>query len=96
MRYVVLIWVIVQTARTSKLVFQNYDPYYNLFNIWTDEIAVSGYIVVAITLMLSLIIERPFCRYACPLGAFNGFFNRFSYITIKRNKETCYERLYTR
>jgi polyferredoxin len=89
LKYVVLAVIIIQTARTSKLVFEPYDPYYNLFNIWTDEIAITGYISVLLTLGLSLFVERPFCRYACPLGAINGLFNSFSIFNIKRKKDTC-------
>lgn len=88
-KYALLIWIIIQTARTGKLFFGDFDPYYNLFNIWTDEIALTGYISVALTLGLSLLIERPFCRYACPLGAVNGLFNSVSILNIKRKKETC-------
>lgn len=69
--------------------FEPYDPYYNLFNIWTDEIVITGYISVLLTLGLSLFIERPFCRYACPLGAINGLFNSISIFGIKRKKDTC-------
>ncbi|HRW93214.1 MAG TPA: 4Fe-4S binding protein [Thermotogota bacterium] len=88
-RYVVLGIVLVQTARTVQLMFQPFDPYYNLFNIWSDEITWTGIAVVVLTLGLSLIVERPFCRYACPLGALNGLFNRISIFGIKRKKSTC-------
>lgn len=88
-KYVVLAIVIIQTARTVKLVFSDFDPYYNLFNIWTDEISLTGYLSVALVLLLSLFIERPFCRYACPLGAINGLFNSFSIFNIKRKHKTC-------
>lgn len=88
-KVVVFVLVIIQTTRSGKLLFQAFDPYYNLFNIWTDEIALTGYISVAITLFLSLLIERPFCRYACPLGAINGLFNSFSILNIKRKNNTC-------
>ena len=37
LKWAVLIWVLVQTARSAKLVFQEWDPYYNLYHIWTDE-----------------------------------------------------------
>jgi ferredoxin len=37
----------------------------------------------------SLFIERPFSRYACPLGAVNGFFNSFSLFQIKRDAASC-------
>lgn len=89
LKYIVLVIVIIQTARTSKLMFESIDPYYNLFNIWTDEIAITGYISVFLTLFLSLFVERPFCRYACPLGAINGLFNSISIFGIKRRKDTC-------
>lgn len=88
-KYAVLILVIIQTARSVKLLFADFDPYYNLFNIWTDEISITGYISVAVTLILSLLIERPFCRYVCPLGAMNGLFNSFSLFNIKRKTKTC-------
>ncbi len=91
LKWAVLAWVLVQTARSARLVFQDWDPYYNLFRIWTDEVAMSGYAVTAVTLLLSLFIPRPFCRYACPLGAFNGLFNSFSFVSIKRDGDTCAE-----
>lgn len=91
LKWAVLAWVLVQTARTGLLVFQDWDPYYNLFRIWTDEVALTGYAVTAVTLVLAFFIPRPFCRYACPLGAFNGLFNSVSFISIKRDKETCTE-----
>jgi len=88
-KYIVLAVVIIQTARSFTLVFENIDPYYNLFNIWTDEISITGYISVIVVLGASLFVERPFCRYACPLGALNGIFNYFSFLNIERNEESC-------
>lgn len=88
-KFAILIWLLIQTARTAKIVFQDWDPYYNLFNIWSDEIALSGYIVVALTVLASLFIPRPFSRYACPLGALNGLFNSVSFLNIKRDAKTC-------
>ena len=89
LKYVLLIWIVVQTARSGKLIFEPYDPYYNLFSIWSDTIAWTGYLVVGLTVVASLFIERPFCRYACPLGGLNGFFNSFSLLQIKRDAATC-------
>jgi polyferredoxin len=89
LKWAVLAWVLVQTARSAQLLFQDWDPYYNLFRIWTDEIAITGYVVTGITLLASLFIPRPFSRYACPLGAFNGLFNSFSFLGIRRDAKTC-------
>lgn len=89
LRYVVLIWVVYMTAVTGLLVFAEYDPYYTLFNFWTGEVALSGFIVFGLVVVLSLFVERPFCKYACPYGALLGLFNLFRIFGIKRNKATC-------
>jgi len=88
-KYIFLVFILFQTARQYTLVFENLDPYYTLFNIWSDEIVMSAYIVLAIILSLSLYIERPYCKYICPLGAINGIFNKLSITTIKRESENC-------
>jgi polyferredoxin len=88
-RYFVLALVIYNTATTGKLVFQNVDPYYALFNFFTNEVAITAYIVLAITILLSLVVERPFCKYMCPYGATLGAFNLIRIFKIKRNKSTC-------
>jgi len=89
LRYLVLVWVIYMTAVTGKLIFQDYDPYFTLFNLWTGEVAVTGYIALALVVVLSLFVERPFCKYACPYGAFLGIFNLFRIFGIRRNAPTC-------
>ncbi|WMJ23730.1 4Fe-4S binding protein [Paludicola sp. MB14-C6] len=89
LRYVVLALVIYNTAVSAKLVFQDVDPYYALFNMFTGEVAISAYIVLAVTLLLSLIIERPFCKYACPYGALLGTTNLVRLFKVKRNSTTC-------
>jgi len=89
LRYLVLGWVIYMTAATGTLIFAEYDPYYTLFNLWTEEVALSGIIILALVLLLSLVVERPFCKYACPYGALLGIFNLFRIFPIKRVAPTC-------
>ena len=89
LRYVLLIWVLFMTARSGQLVFSEIDPYYALFQFWTGEVAIGGYIVLAVVILLSLFIERPFCKYACPYGAVLGIFNLFRLIPLKRNEKSC-------
>lgn len=88
-RYVLLAMVVYNTAITGKLMFQNIDPYYALFNFWTNEVAVTAYIILGATIILSLVIERPWCKYACPYGAFLGIFNLFRIFKIRRSPSTC-------
>lgn len=89
LRYVMLGWVLYMTAVTGTLIFQDYDPYYTLFNFWTDEVAISGLIILGAVLATSLFVERPFCKYACPYGAVLGIFNLFRIFKIRRNPKTC-------
>lgn len=88
-RYIVLVLVVLNTALTAKLIFQDVDPYYALFNFFTGDVALAAYIILGITILSSLVIERPWCKYACPYGAFLGIFNIFRIFKIKRNTETC-------
>lgn len=89
LRYGVLALVIYVTATSAKLLFQNVDPYYALFNFYTGEVTVIAFVVLGVTAMLSLIVERPWCKYACPYGALLGIFNLFRVFGIRRKAPTC-------
>ena len=89
LRYVVLAWVVYVTATSGTLIFSEYDPYFALFNFWSSEVAVSGLIILSVTLVLSLFVERPWCKYACPYGAVLGITNLFRVFQIRRVESTC-------
>jgi polyferredoxin len=89
LRYGVLGWVVYMTANTGKLVFSEVDPYFALFNFWSSEAAITGIIILIATLVLSLFVERPWCKYACPLGAVLGLSNLLRVFKIRRNPNTC-------
>lgn len=46
-------------------------------------------LLLAVTLLLSVIIYRPFCKYICPLGAIYSFFNPVSVFTYRVNHDKC-------
>lgn len=89
LRYVVLVWVVYMTSVSGYLLFDKIDPYNALFSFWSEEAAPSAIIVLVVTLILSLFVERPWCKYACPYGALLGISNKFRIFKIKRNKNTC-------
>ena len=89
LRYVILVWVVIQTFRSMALIFKPYDPFSALFHIWTDELAIGGLTILIITIMLSFIVERPWCKYACPYGGLLGLFNKVSIFKIRRNPSLC-------
>jgi len=89
LRYVILFFVVVKTANTAKLMFSNMDPYFALFNIWSDEVTRLSLFILIVVLIVSLFIERPWCKYLCPFGALLGIFNFFRIVKLKRNEKTC-------
>jgi len=89
LRYVILALVVVNTAISGKLLFSNFDPYYALFNIWSSEVTRLSLLVLGLTLIGSLFVERPWCKYLCPLGALLGIFNLFRIVKLKRNENIC-------
>ena len=45
--------------------------------------------VLALVLVIALLLPRAWCRYACPLGAIAGLFNRLSLIGIELDRDKC-------
>ncbi len=45
--------------------------------------------ILAVVLVLSIKVYRPFCQYLCPLGAVYGWFNRFSLVQVCWQEEKC-------
>ena len=88
-RYAVLIAVAILTYKAMTLVFLEVDPYYAMYHFFTDEVTIGSLIVLGITLVGSLFVERPWCKYACPYGAFLGLVGKLSLFKIKRSESAC-------
>lgn len=88
-RYVVLVLVVYITAKSGYLMFAEIDPYNALFSFWSDEVSIKGLIILGITAVASLFVERPWCKYACPYGALLGLSNKFRIFKIRRVPSTC-------
>ena len=48
-------------------------------------------LLLLITVVVSLFLYRPFCRYVCPLGAIYGVANHFSLYRLEIDLEACTE-----
>ena len=89
LRYVVLALVLYQTYTTASLMFVNIDPYYALYHFWTGEATITALIILGVTLLGSLFVERPWCKYACPYGGLLGLIGKISIFKIRRATGTC-------
>ncbi len=88
LKYGVLAWAVGGAAAYGFMVFRDYDPWASLWNLLELSLA-AGTVVLAVVLVASLFVERPWCRYACPLGAATGLLGALSPFYLKREAESC-------
>jgi polyferredoxin len=70
------------------MVFREYDPWSALLSVAEFEVTTAFVLLVAM-LVMALVVERPFCRYACPLGAVIGIVGKASPVAVQRNASAC-------
>jgi polyferredoxin len=88
MKYLVLGWAVGGSAYFGFMVFREYDPWSALLNI-AEFSFTPGIVVLVVTLAASFFVERPWCRYACPLGAASGILGKVSPMYLKREENAC-------
>lgn len=93
-RFVVLAVILSFSYATASLWFADYDPYVALFGLhWLFEPDTPGLwiglSVLAVVVVASVLVERAWCRYLCPLGGVLSVLSRFSLLRIRRAPTTC-------
>ncbi|MHB1133671.1 MAG: 4Fe-4S binding protein [Chloroflexota bacterium] len=88
LKYGVLVWVLSGAAIYGVMVFRDWDPWAALLTI-AEFSFTPGLVVLLVTLGASFFVERPWCRYACPLGAAGGLLGRLSPVYLKREDAAC-------
>lgn len=88
LKYAVLAWAVIGAGVYGVMVFRDYDPWSALINI-AEFSFTPGIVVLGVTLVASFFVERPWCRYACPLGAASGLLGKLSPVYLKRQASAC-------
>jgi NAD-dependent dihydropyrimidine dehydrogenase PreA subunit len=94
LKYVILILTIFFAWKTAGLWVNPYDPWAAYGHVSTgitsliDEYPI-GFIILIVILIGSILYERFFCKYLCPMGAFYGVISKLSLSKIIRNEDTC-------
>jgi NAD-dependent dihydropyrimidine dehydrogenase PreA subunit len=93
-RFVTLGLILFMTVSTVKLWFAAFDPYRTLFGLeWLVDFNLAelwpAYLVVVLVVAGSLLIQRFWCRYLCPLGGLMSLLGHVSFLRIRRNADSC-------
>jgi len=91
-KYAVLVLILYLTWTAGELIIRSYDPWAAFMHIGGGMEAVLespwSFVILASILLAAIFIDRFFCKYLCPLGAFMALFNKISIFKIKR-KPSC-------
>ena len=93
LKFVVLGITVVMAWITAELWITPYDPFNALghladFNALITTYLV-GFIVLLVTLLGSVVYDRFFCKYLCPVGALYGAIGKVSPYAVRIDKEKC-------
>ena len=92
LKYPILIAITALTWYTGTLIIRPYDPLAAYGHISAgvtaliSEFAI-GTVILVIILLLSALYERVFCKYLCPLGAFNAILGRIPCFVSRENQQ---------
>jgi len=92
LKYVVLVVFTAWTWTTATLVIRPYDPWVAWMHLTSAEVWADfavGVGVLVVSLLGSIVYERFFCKYLCPMGGFLGAISRFSLFKVRRVESTC-------
>lgn len=93
-KYAVLIVTVLYAWKTAGLWMAPYDPWSayghlseGLESVWKESAV--GMMILLITVLGSLLYDRFFCKYLCPMGAFYGILGKLSAFKVVRNEQAC-------
>jgi polyferredoxin len=93
-RFVILAVILYYTISSLQLWFAEYDPYRTLFGLhWLFEPNLAeqwpGLVILAVVAGGSLVIERFWCKYLCPVGGVLSVLGHLSLFRIRRAEDRC-------
>ncbi len=87
MRWVVLAFIVTAAYSAGRLWFADYDPFRALFHFKFESWV--AYALVGGTVVGSMLVERFWCRYLCPLGAIVGALGTIGLVKVRRSEDAC-------
>ncbi len=91
-KYAVLVFFALWSWQAAELVMRPYDPWAAWVHLTSDDLLATfgvGFAVLVLSLAGSLVFERFFCKYLCPMGAFLALLSKLSLLAVRRDPSTC-------
>jgi Fe-S-cluster-containing hydrogenase component 2 len=86
LKYLVLLSFLYLAWRTGNNLWSDYEPLKVLIHFKGTGLAL---LVLIVTLIVSVLIERPFCRYVCPMGAILALSSRLALFKMRTDAVAC-------
>ena len=94
LKYIILIITVFYAWKTAGLWMAPFDPWSayshlpeGIANVWAESAV--GLILLIITVVGSIVYDRFFCKYICPVGAFYAIVGKFSPHRVVRDENKC-------
>ena len=94
LKYIVLLITVAFAWMTAGLWMAPYDPWSayghlseGLETVWSTTAV--GLILLVVTIIGSVLYDRFFCKYLCPMGAFYAILGKISPLKVVRNEDSC-------
>ena len=96
LKYILLALTVYMAWYTGGLWMAPYDPYVaygHITNVVSaiseDPAAIVGFVLLGVSLLGSIVYDRFFCKYLCPMGAFYSIVGKVSPTKVVRNVDVC-------
>ena len=92
LKYAVLVVFVALSVILGQLAIRPYDPWVAWNHLISADLFrefLVGFIVLAVSLAGSLLFDRVFCKYLCPMGAFLAVLRRIGWFRVRRSDATC-------
>lgn len=91
-KYFILLFIIIVIWTLGFSNFNKFNPWDAFAEITQFPPSISNIIALSVLILIfigAIFIERFFCRYLCPLGAFLSLLQALRIVKIDKNKSTC-------
>jgi polyferredoxin len=92
LKYVVLVVLVITTWFAGSLVVRPYDPWVAFMHLSSAELWTGfwvGALILVGSLVASLVYDRFFCKYLCPMGAMYGLVSKLGLYRVRRDETKC-------